>query len=152
MVNHNIKITLTPQVIFYKNYLIVAPKGIKASLAILKCCKPKGIPIIVIQKIIPNTAETIAIGIPVTIIHIIFRIKEPAPPPYTISFPKGKKLRLANLKHCKPIGIPIIVIHHKQPASIQLSPLKKPPNINQIKLPKHPIPLPPSYIMFFYLW
>lgn len=78
---------------------IVAPKGINANLAILKCCKPNGIPIIVMQKITPNKAEPIAIGIPVINNHIIFKIREPAPPPYTTSFPKGKKDSPANLKH-----------------------------------------------------
>ena len=50
------------------NHLTLAPKGIKASLAILKCCRPKGIPTIVMHRSIPKTADSIARGIPVNII------------------------------------------------------------------------------------
>ena len=50
---------------------------------------------------------------------------------YTISFPKGQNARDANLKHCSPTGIPIIVIHHMHPAKIHASPPNTPPNINQ---------------------
>jgi hypothetical protein len=91
----------------------------------------------------PNKADSIARGIPVISNQIIFIKKEPAPPPYSTSFPKGKKHSPANLKHCIPIGIPIMVIHHKHPAISQLSPVKKPPHINQMALPKHPIINPP---------
>ena len=41
------------------------------------------------------------------------------PFPYTISFPNGQNARVANLKHCRPTGIPIIVIHHMHPAKIE---------------------------------
>jgi len=51
--------------------------------------------------------------------------------------------KLANLKHCKPYGIPIIVIHHKIPESSQPRPLINPPNINHNMFPKNPILLPP---------
>ena len=94
---------------------------------------------IVMQRITPITADSIANGIPDTSNQIIFSNSDPAPPPYTTSLPKGKKLIPANLKHCIPTGIPIIVIHHKQPTKAQLSPPTKPPNINHKILPKHPI-------------
>ena len=60
---------------------MVAPKGIKASFAILKCCNPKGIPITVIHKITPNIADSAARIIPEKISHKIFNSIEPAPPP-----------------------------------------------------------------------
>lgn len=120
-------------------YLIDAPKGIKASFAILKCCKPKGIPTIVMHRRRPNIADSMARGIPATNNQMIFKSKEPAPPPYTTSFPKGKKHRPANLKHCVPMGIPIMVIQNNTPTRSQLNPLINPPHINHIILPKHPI-------------
>ena len=97
------------------NYLTPEPKGIRANFATLKCCRPNGIPITVIQRRRPNTADSIASGIPDTNIQIIFNNKEPDAPPYSTSFPNGKKTSFANLKHCIPIGIPIIVIDHKSP-------------------------------------
>ena len=67
--------------------------------------------------------------------HIIFAIKLTAPPPYTTSFPNGKNAKPANLKHCKPIGIPIMEMHHRQPAKTHDSPLNNPPHINQSIFP-----------------
>lgn len=122
------------------NYCVTdEPKGINASLAILKHCNPKGMPIIVMQNKPPIRADSIASGRPDIKSQMRFRRKEPKPPPYTTSFPKGKKARLANLKHCMPIGIPTIVIHHRQPASTQLMPITNPPNRNHIRLPRQPI-------------
>ena len=116
-----------------------APKGIKASFASLNCCNPKGIPMMVMQSPAPKARCSRASGRPETISHIIFRSNEPAPPPYCTSFPKGKKLNVANLKHCNPTGIPTIVMHHKHPASTQLSPLTAPPNTNHNKFPRQPM-------------
>jgi hypothetical protein len=47
----------------------------------------------------PKTADSIARGIPETSNQMIFKSKEPTPPPYSILFPNGKKHRLENLKH-----------------------------------------------------
>ena len=73
------------------------------------------------------------------------------PFPYTISFPNGQNARVANLKHCRPTGIPIIVIHHMHPAKIHASPPSNPPNINQRILPivlmTTPSPYPMSNIL-----
>ncbi len=76
----------------------------------------------------PIRADSIAKGSPDTMSQIKFKRKDPAPPPYRTSFPNGKKLSAANLKHCIPTGMPIIVIHQRQPVSVQLRPLMKPPN------------------------
>ena len=89
----------------------------------------------VIQHIRPVKAFPTAIGIPDTISQIIFAIRLTAPPPYTTSFPNGKNARPANLKHCNPIGIPIMEMHHKHPAKTHDSPLSNPPHINQSKFP-----------------
>ena len=77
-------------------YLISLPKGINASFASL------GMPTTVMQSRAPMTTDSMARGRPETTSQMIFNRKEPAPLPYTPSFPKGKKLRLANLKHCSP--------------------------------------------------
>ena len=57
------------------------PKGVRAKAAILKCCIPNGIPIMVIQSSAPSITDSRAMGMPVIIIQMIFRISEPAPPP-----------------------------------------------------------------------
>ena len=56
--------------------------------------------------------------------------------------------RVANLKHCRPTGIPIIVIHHMHPAKIHASPPSNPPNINQRILPIVLMTIHPPYPMF----
>ena len=83
-------------------------------------------------------------------IQIRLTRKEKPPPPYTTSFPNGKKARLANLKHCRPTGRPMMVMHQRQPASTQASPPINPPNRNQRIFPivedvyKRQSPLPIS--------
>ena len=116
---------------------------------VLNCCKPNGIPIIVTHKAVPNARCSSARGRPDTISQMIFKRNEPAPPPYCTSFPKGKKLSAANLKHCIPTGIPTTVIHQRQPARHQLSPLTAPPNTNHNTFPRHPICYTSPFIRFF---
>ena len=82
--------------------MILAPNGIKANLAILKNCLPKGIPTIVMHQRRPRAALPIAIGSPKKIIQMILAIVEIAPPALMISFLKGQKDKDANLKHCLP--------------------------------------------------
>ena len=115
--------------------MISVPKGMSASLAILKHCFPEGIPMIVMQKTTPTIAASIASGTPEITIQRRFRIIEPAPPPYRTSFPKGNRQSFANLKHCTPQGIPIMVMHQRIPASAQLIHMIRPATINQIKFP-----------------
>ena len=101
------------------NYQIIfAPKGAKDNLAILKNCNPNGIPTMVTHQMHPNIKFSIAIGIPKKIIHITFANNDGTPPPYSISFPNGANDIDANLKHCFPYGIPMIVIHHIIPDKI----------------------------------
>ena len=133
---------------FFDFYRTSAPKGINASLASLKNCLPKGIPIIVQHKITPMNAFPTAMGIPDIISQIIFASRLTAPPPYMTSFPNGQKDSPANLKHCNPIGIPMIVIHHMQPAAIHASPLRNPPQINHNTFPRNLI----IVLSFLYLY
>ena len=118
-------------------------KAARASFASLKCWRPKGIPMIVTHSRIPSTQCSIARGRPERISQRIFSRKDPAPPPYCTSLPKGKKLSPANLKHCIPTGIPTMVMHQRHPARHQLRPLKAPPKINHNKFPRQPIFIPP---------
>lgn len=116
-------------------YLTSAPNGISASFAILKNCFPKGIPIIVMQHTTPANAFAAAIGIPDTISQMILAIRLTVPPPYITSFPNGQNASPANLKHCNPTGMPMMDMHHRQPATIHDIPLKNPPKINQSMFP-----------------
>lgn len=118
-----------PHTIFL--YTTDAPKGIRDSLAILKHCFPIGMPRIVMHQRQPRMQYPIAISRPKKMIQIRLTRKEKPPPPYTTSFPNGKKARLANLKHCRPTGMPMMVMHQRQPASTQASPPINPPNRNQ---------------------
>lgn len=115
--------------------IIVAPTGKIANLANLKCCIPKGIPMMVQHKIKPKTTCTTASSKPPKSHQSTFISKEPTPPPYSISLPKGNRLSTANLKHCIPKGMPIIVMHQKIPTKHQHNPANNPPNKNQIILP-----------------
>ena len=82
-----------------------------------------------------NVADNADYGIADTISQTMLASRLTAPPPYTTSFPNGKNARLANLKHCSPIGIPMIVMHHRQPDNTHASPLKSPPQTNQSMFP-----------------
>ena len=116
--------------------MILAPKGINDSLAILKNCFPNGIPMIVMHHRQPNAILPRAIAHPKHTIQIRFTKKENVPVPYSISFPKGQNASDANLKHCTPTGIPMIVMHQTQPTMIHARPPNSPPNKNQRILPK----------------
>lgn len=100
------------------------------------------------HRIHPQTTSAIAIGIPVKSSQNIFAIRLIAPPPYVTSLPNGKNASPANLKHCKPIGIPMIVIHQPIPAITHESPAAKPPNINHKIFPSIPMSSP---LVFFIL-
>ena len=107
---------------------------------------------IVMHRIHPQTASAIAIGIPVRSSQNIFAIRLIAPPPYVTSLPNGKNASPANLKHCKPIGIPMIVMHHPIPAITHESPAAKPPNINHKIFPSIPISLFSPLVFLFFVF
>ena len=111
--------------------MILDPTGKRANLACLKCCIPNGIPTMVKQKMIPKDTSSMTITNPPSTNHTIF-IKSDEPLLLnSISLPKGAAAIVANLKHCFPMGNPIIVIDHKTPSTIHDSQLMNPPKINQ---------------------
>ena len=78
-----------------------------------------------------------AIHQPLSRNQITFTINETAPPPYSILLPNGQKDKPANLKHCRPYGMPTMVMHHNAPDNTQAMPLIKPPKMNQQILPNN---------------
>lgn len=128
---------------FY-NVRISAPKGINPSWANLKCCKPNGIPTMVRQNIRPITRWPRANSQPNTSSQIILSINPPAPKlPKIIARPNGHSTNPAILKHCKPNGMPMTVIHKIKPANDQAIAPINPPKITQIILPINLILLTP---------
>lgn len=114
---------------------ILAPNGINDSLAILKNCIPNGIPTIVMHQRQPNSRFAIAISSPKKQTHMMSTRNENVLPSYTISLANGQNANSANLKHCTPIGIPIIVMQNMHPARHHASPPSRPPNKNQSMFP-----------------
>ena len=89
---------------------------------------------IVAQHRTPKTQYMIASSMPPKTNQRIFNNTLPMESEKIISFPKGKKLRPANLKHWKPTGNPIIVIHQRSPIISHVRPPIKPGIINHNKL------------------
>ena len=117
-------------------FLIFAPKGRIASMASLKCCRPKGIPIIVMQKMAPITRWARHSSHPKSRIQRMLPIKPQAPKsPTTTSLPNGQRTKPANLKHCRPKGIPIIVRQTNSPAIAQNMASRIPPSNSHMILP-----------------
>ena len=119
--------------------MIRAPTGKSANLACLKCCSPNGIPTMVRHNAIPNTTSSRTITNPPNTNQIIFSKSEPPLSLNCMSFPNGAAAIVANLKHCLPIGKPIIVIDHKTPNTIHEIQLIKPPKINHMIFNKNVI-------------
>ena len=113
-----------------------APKGINANLACLKCCKPNGIPTMVKQKIAPKITSSAAITKPPRKIQMILMKKDAPLSLKAISLPNGAAAIFANLKHCKPIGIPTIERHQSAPITNHDMALINPPKTNQTTFPK----------------
>lgn len=84
-------------------------------------------------------------------IQIMLRIKLPAPPPYITSLPKGHNASPANLKACRPIGIPIIVTQQITPEITHPRAIINPPNKNQIKFPIIFIKIHLQFILQIYI-
>ena len=113
------------------------PSGVTMNLAILKYCFPNGIPMMVMHHTHPIAKFPRAIHQPLIRNQITFTRNETAPPPYSIRLPNGQNEIAANLKHCKPYGIPTTLIHHNTPDRTHAIPLMKPPNRNQQILPNN---------------
>ena len=123
------------------------PKGVNARFISLKCCLPKGMPMMVMQNKIPNNRWVRAIQKPPHNSQIIFMMvdKHPVLDDVSVIFtPKGARPTIANLKHWMPKGIPTIVKQRIKPPIIYSKNIKIPPRIIQIILPK-------KFIVFFNL-
>jgi hypothetical protein len=115
------------------------PKGEKARFINLKCCLPKGIPIMVMQNSSPKSKCVNAIQRPPNTSQMMFMTVERQPVFEEVSViltPKGASPTTANLKHCIPNGMPTMVRHKIKPPMIYSKKMNKPPNIIQIMLPK----------------
>ena len=101
-----------------KNYRIVFPKGIIEISMSLKCCRAKGIPMMVMVNSRPKTTCINAVYNPPLNSHTILKSRERQPVFFellTTSLPKGNNTSAASLKHCSPQGIPTTVMHKKMP-------------------------------------
>jgi hypothetical protein len=127
------------------NQEIDFPKGVKAKFINLKCWRPKGIPIMVIQSRMPKNKCVNAIQKPPQQIQIRFITVERQPVLDEVSViltPNGARPTMANLKHWIPKGIPTMVRQRINPPIIYSKKIKMPPKIIQIILPK-------KFIVFF---
>lgn len=104
----------------------------------LKCCSPKGIPMIVTQSKMPNISSIIAIHNPAKINQITFNTKEITgilPPVSWTDFPNGARWAIPIFIACKPKGRPIIVRQRINPPHKYPRQVRNPPKISQITLP-----------------
>jgi hypothetical protein len=114
------------------------PKGVKARFISLKCCLPKGIPIMVMQKRRPKNKWVKAIQKPPKTIQMMFIMVERHPVLEEVSViftPNGANPTIANLKHCSPKGMPMMVRQRIKPPIIYSKKINIPPKMIQIILP-----------------
>lgn len=78
----------------------------------------------------PNTHDEIASSQPKTNIQIMFNKKLPMLSEKITSLPKGQNTNEANLKHCIPAGIAMIVQQQIMPATTHKAERISPPKIN----------------------
>jgi hypothetical protein len=114
------------------------PKGENARFINLKCCLPKGMPTMVIHNSNPKKRWVSAIQKPPNMSQMIFIMVDRQPVLEEVSvilIPKGARPTKANLKHCKPKGMPTIVRHSIIPPKMYSKKMNKPPKIIQMILP-----------------
>jgi hypothetical protein len=114
------------------------PKGVKARFISLKCCLPKGMPIMVRHSRMPKSKWVRAIQIPPHKSHIMFIIvdRQPVLEDVSVIFtPKGARPTKANLKHWRPNGIPTMVRHKINPPIRYSKKIIIPPKIIHNMLP-----------------
>lgn len=119
--------------------MISLPNGVKARDASLKCCMAKGIPIIVIPRIIPKIRWVRLIQIPPQMIQRILNKVLRQPLLYDacrVVRPNGQSARMASFKVWIPKGIPIIVTIRIILATKYSTAIINPPNINQMRFPR----------------
>lgn len=95
-------------------------------------------PTIVIQKSKPKSRWVNTIQKPPNISQMMFIMVDKHPVLEEVSLiltPKGARPTIANLKHCIPNGIPIIVKHKIKPPIIYSKKINIPPKITQMILP-----------------
>ena len=104
----------------------------------MKCWRPQGIPTMETQSRIPKKRCVSTTQKPPKINQITFIIVVRQPVLGEVSViltPKGARPTIANLKHCIPNGIPIMVRHKNKPPMIYPKKMNSPPKIIQIILP-----------------
>src|SRR5690349_9571917 len=75
--------------------------------------------------------------------------KQPVPPSLgTICLPKGHSTTAANLKHCKPQGIPMMEMHNTNPPIMYPMAAARPPNSSQMILPSK-LMMPVFYVFLY---
>ena len=117
---------------------IFFPNGVRAREAILKCWRPKGMPIIVRQSRRPKPRCVRQIQKPPTQIQRTFITSERHPPPFPLSVtvrPKGQRARIQSFNVCNPNGMPIIVIIKTKLATRYSAAVSNPPKSNQMIFP-----------------
>lgn len=112
----------------------------RANADILKCCRPKGIPIIVIHSSNPKNRCVRQIQKPPKKIQITFMTKHRQPPEFPLSvtwLPKGQRASIPNFNVCNPKGMPIIVTISSKLDIRYSTAVINPPQISQMIFPKN---------------
>lgn len=84
---------------------------------------------------IPSRQDTMPSSQPKTTIQIMFSKKLPAPLEKAMSLPNGQMTKEANLKHCIPTGIAIIVQQQSTPLTAHKKDRNSPPNTSHKTFP-----------------
>jgi hypothetical protein len=96
---------------------------------------PNGMPTIVIHQSNPNKQDNNVNSHPNISIQITLSKKLPTELENTIFLPNGHNTKEANLKHCIPTGMAIIVQQQITPMIAHKREISNPPNINQSIFP-----------------
>ena len=118
---------------------IALPKGKRASVMSLKCCRPKGRPMTVMEKRHPQKRWVRAMGMPPTIHQMMFMSRARQPegnPSATICVPNGQRATRASLRVCRPNGMPTMVTIMRRLERAYSRAIMSPPKRIQIMLPR----------------
>ena len=115
-------------------YWTDAPKGVSDSLASLKHCLPKGMPMMVMHHKRLANRKLRDRHRPPKMIQMTFAMG--CLPKLVFTFvPKGQAETRASLKHCLPKGMPMMVMHHRMPHKNQAMAEPRPVKMSQRRLP-----------------
>ena len=119
-------------------YLMIHPNGNREYFASLKCCVPRGIPMIVMQRMAPKTRWVSATSHHPRIIQSTLNpvVRHPDVGFIFTSLPNGQIARTPRLIICKPKGMPMMVTHIRRPPMKYIIAVRNPPRRNQIMLPR----------------